>query len=307
MNYPKPILYLSKDEKYGPMDVNEYMSFCSLKDERDDSTLLSMPLTDASLDNVMSGSDSVYFYMTPENKEDTYKGSLDDATTTVYYRVHQEGEYTRVLYSFFFPYNSGYNIPVIGLKGEHEADWEHVSFYYKDNRLIKARYSAHGEMEGQWLTSDELEYDNGRPIIYFATGSHACFQSEETWFRVYGLANDNTSRGKQWNPSKWIEMPDDVNTSREKGLSWLYFRGSFGKDGISSPRTREWWSREPEHDATFLNRALRIHEIADAIEDITDDAQREFERIQQEAQKAFLEKQRAANKKIMNFRRMVFK
>jgi hypothetical protein len=305
MKYPRPILYLSSDEKYGPMDVNHYMDLCCLKDKRTHETLVDFPLSDKSLEQFSrTHKDSRYHYMTPMNKDIAYKGT-DNAS--VYYRVHEEGEYTRVLYSFFFPYNSGYDIPLIGLKGEHEADWEHVSFYYKGDQLIKARYSAHGDMEGQWLTSDELEYRNGRPVIYFATGSHACFQSEETWFRVYGLANDITDRGREWVPSHWVEMPETEEESLEHNLYWLYFKGHFGKDGISSPRSRDWWSREPEHDANFLHRALRIHEIEDVVSDIKEDAKKEIDRLSRDTRERLSQSRREAHKKIMNFRRMVFK
>jgi hypothetical protein len=333
LNQLCPVFYLHSKEAYFPTSVPRYTKRCQLQHQTTGEEIFALPpLTSPNFQSsynirgrkFYTNKDGRYFITPPtDNKAAVWRLETADTfrRSHIYGRITQVDGYYRVLYSFYFPYNEGYIVPIIQKKddldlpaqdinipfvknkyewrveGTHEADWEHVAFYYdiEDLKLVKARYSAHGPTEGHWIHGDELEIEDGRPVVYIARRSHACYHIGKTWFRVYGFANDECDKGHRWEPYV-LDMPESINDGKlEEEINktclyelstrhpdiptlamehlthewgWLYFRGGFGNDGIGSPYYRDWWNKDPDMSvqSSFAIRFLRKNEVREKLD-----------------------------------------
>ena len=305
-----PIFYFHSKETYFSIDVNEYIKYTQLRHKRQNKKvpLKRPPLKytdfiepiEYDFTKTSSPLEDTEFYISPikRYKQQIYKGAPPNKLNDVpiYARLTQTDKYYRVLYTFFCPYNEGYKVPSLNTinegkftkqTGHHEADWEHVIFYYDKNtfELSKARYSAHGKYEGNWLTPEELEFDKqtNKPIVYISHKSHACYPTAGNWARVYGFANDYCDRGYRWEPRvlilpetykeslQWskgeniIQKNTPSRTNNKLIWTWTFYRGQFGNDGVTSPCTRDWWNKDVDEDidTNVSIRFFRILELRD--------------------------------------------
>lgn len=96
-------------------------------------------------------------------------------------RVLRDQGWVILQYWFFYFFNSWRS----GFHGvnDHEADWEMVSVYLyeADGRLIPewAAYASHDfrgdDMRRRWDDREELDLEDGHPIVYAGAGSHASY------------------------------------------------------------------------------------------------------------------------------------
>lgn len=77
--------------------------------------------------------------------------------------------------------------------GYHPHDIEHVSLYAREGKVKYVYFAAHSTGQGCWVPWSECKRNEGRLVIYVARGSHACYPHPETYWRVFGLANDACS------------------------------------------------------------------------------------------------------------------
>lgn len=101
-----------------------------------------------------------------------------------------------------------YDNPAIGLGwqlfptskclGYHLGDIERLGFLMQNNQIRFVCFKAHGRGQEMWLPWDQCEKTiTGDLIAYVARGSHAFYPTGETYWRVWGLANDHCSpRGR---------------------------------------------------------------------------------------------------------------
>ena len=140
-----------------------------------------------------------------------------------------------ITYMFLFAWNDGYTL----LKeGEHEADAEHITIEFDEyGRKPEALYySAHGRKEGVWLDLKDIEWDGTHPIAYCAKVSHALYNKPGTYVRIYGLANDVTSKGLYWKPKIMRIFEEDDNRYSPLTMAWVYWPGNYGPRGISAAK-----------------------------------------------------------------------
>ena len=124
-------------------------------------------------------------------------------------------EYLMSTYSFYFNNNyavgCGHSLcPANSYLGFHEHDIEHVSIYSWTGVPVMVYFSAHGRGQGMWKQWDKCEKDkDGRLVVYIARNSHACYPEPKTYWRVFGLANDEcSSKGKQVTPTTFYKSFD---------------------------------------------------------------------------------------------------
>ncbi len=92
--------------------------------------------------------------------------------------------------------------------GNHAGDWESFIIIFEVRQensglLIKPRYyytSAHHG--GSWHCAKDMTFENGRPLLYSALGTHATFTRPGThWI---GLYPDETGSSKPWETWKFL-------------------------------------------------------------------------------------------------------
>lgn len=79
--------------------------------------------------------------------------------------------------------------------GYHPNDIEYVTLYLLDNEVIFVYFSAHSSKQGMFVLWKDCEktIDN-ELIIYVALNSHANYPKPNTYWRIFGLANDYCSK-----------------------------------------------------------------------------------------------------------------
>lgn len=111
-----------------------------------------------------------------------YHRQLAASEKYVYYgRVVRQGGWTILQYWFFYYYNSWRS----GFRGvnDHESDWEMILVYlYEEDGVLKpewAGYASHDfhgdDLRRRWDDREELELENGHPVVYAGAGSHASY------------------------------------------------------------------------------------------------------------------------------------
>jgi hypothetical protein len=112
-----------------------------------------------------------------------YYAMFKENPAYIYYgRVVRHNGWTVLQYWFFFYFNSWRS----GFHGvnDHESDWECINVYLyegNDGQLIPewAAYASHDfkgdDLRRRWDDQDELNIEDGHPVIYAGAGSHASY------------------------------------------------------------------------------------------------------------------------------------
>lgn len=175
-----------------------------------------------------------------------------------------------IQYWFFYAFN--------GREGRHithEGDWEHVTVRISNARepsLLSAYISAHGTESGVWAmparvsppqflgSRPELRLaPSGRPIIYSALGSHACYPGPGAFARGRIKSRDRTADGGPvWDTAHDLVLVE-INGRRPAGDEdehrWLDYPGRWGAirklawpfatSGPLGPSHQASWRAEP--------------------------------------------------------------
>jgi len=169
--------------------------------------------------------------------------------------------YIDIIYIFNYYYNNSYKFLYMYVGGEHQADLEHIRIritndnYYnieKPYEVLSIYYSAHSTDQGRWEKIKNIEWYkgiiNGQPIIYVAKGSHANYPHPGTWHRIFGFANDKTSKKYAiiWKPETVINLRENNNL--------MSYQGDMGNNGVHD-LNRDWINAPPSNTyASFCYR-----------------------------------------------------
>ncbi|MGB5637440.1 MAG: hypothetical protein WBM44_17075 [Waterburya sp.] len=124
-------------------------------------------------------------------------------------------------YWFFF----GYNPSQVVIDISHQGDWEDFTAVTKNDRLIGAYLSAHGDRP--YYPRNKLEMDGERVKVYCAKGSHALYPRAGSFG---ALRTDKTaSGGYSWDTS--------LNVQSLSSQPWRDYAGAWGEVGELSATT----------------------------------------------------------------------
>lgn len=293
----EPILYLypkdEDDEEYLPMDVEDYVRECSLRDatwEWDDIVLKEGTIGLSDLGTNPNHSDGNKYLKFVENSDkpdfrdvlDTVNNGekirefaaaawqeyapIKDHKIKYYGRQISDDGYIVLQYWFFYAYNSwgkydaGFNV--------HEGDWECIAIFLHLGTLqpLYVAYSAHydsGEkIRRQWSDMEDGKNRIGNhPIVYVALGSHAnYFDSGVHDIEVFGFpfADNTFPNGRHIGPGQEKEcIPWNTPFILEDETHQLPLWASSyqGKWGIDSfnPGKSGWGFDGPRFPASQLD------------------------------------------------------
>ncbi len=252
-----PVLYLSKKEAYFPISIENYVlnPETSMVDFKTGTVII--PPGEITMDRIYkegkeTNNTNENYFKAPEcvkfgNNPVLHQDSEGNLTTPVY-AIVVSGKVDGVdkifiHYIFFYGYNGAYRIAPIGFHikdvGAHEADIEHVTVQVDETTktIDRVYFSAHSD-EGGWHSDNAFE--GTHPVIYVARGSHANYPKKGIYVRIFGFANDVTQHGMRWTPQivrLYLQNDERFNPHT---MGWMYHRGTYGKDAVSSLSTRDW-------------------------------------------------------------------
>lgn len=260
-----PIIYLHSQEKYFPSSVDYYLENSKLveisngvktiKDEnpsqRDIYNFCLNSLDTLNKNIYLDIPKSNIFGENPQKKSIPIYAYIDKKQST-------DNE-LHLVYVMFYPYNGEFKILGLEDKGTHFGDIEHITIVLTRNnsenankpvyKLDKIFFGAHGDLDGRWVNAENVEFENDKPVIYAAYHSHATYPKAGSYFRIYGLANDNTDKGVRWVPSVQRIYTKDEEAFNPDTMGWVYFCGLWGEDGINSLRHKTFFEKgEPKQE-----------------------------------------------------------
>jgi len=227
-----PVLYFAEGEPFFPIDVQSFLDHSKLMKQSvffifDGEIEDSGPL----LEKMSKYNDkSCYLKIDRglfDSIEDKYNKIKDKYRVTVYanaFKVQREEKPVYILqYWFFYWASCAGNTGFVW----HECDWEMVMFYLDENfRPERAGYSQHynGEVK-KW---EDIEKEDGHPVVYAAYGSHGSYFNKGK-FRAYydnnrkmPLGSDLCAGGIKLDPSNYTITPIDGS------VAWINFKGYWG-------------------------------------------------------------------------------
>jgi len=172
----------------------------------------------------------------------------------VYAHISTEPGFSEIAvqYFFFFYFNNFLN--------KHEGDWEKIQLVFPGPTVedaltqepIRVAYSGHAGGERADWDNNKLEKDDGRPVVYTATGSNASYYQEG---RYLGVARDGTVFGCEQTigPHRRVDpevqlLPHEV-TDPNSEFAWITYEGLWGEydsnklfRGISGPNKAQPWN-----------------------------------------------------------------
>jgi hypothetical protein len=165
-----PVLHLAAAEHYRPLAMQDYVAQASLRTgtpprgklAQPAPTLLTLPTgTGASYLDVRGAEPYLHASRYPTVEQQL---ELARPRPTVYWRIARQASTgtTAIEYWFLYLYND--------FADKHEADWEGVTVFVKDDSPIGSAYSQHqGRSWAPWPASATDDH----PVVYVAAGSHA--------------------------------------------------------------------------------------------------------------------------------------
>ena len=210
-------IQFSDREKYFPTSIQEYIKSCHLEDISGNVIKKVGQITKRDLKTAKE-TDRLGL---DKSKRAGFKNNLELAPIyrTINEIVYNGKRFQDHVYLIFYNFNGTSHI--------HDFDCEFVTVRYDSQKKIKGMFlSQHGD--APFYKEANLKKANGKYIIYAANESHANYPTSGTQTRFFGFGNDiSNSRGKLWEPTKLIEIPNDMSDLPEE-LEYLLFKGKRG-------------------------------------------------------------------------------
>lgn len=179
----------------------------------------------------------------------SYNRDVDNnLITPVSLKITQDDNYVWLRYLLLYGFNGPYtSTKAVGFNA-HIADLEHVSVVISKNTgmIEKIYFGSHGSSEGMWLQANnkDITYEGTHPVVFVAYSGHGNYPRRGTYLRVFGFANDITDQGIRWLPRlQLIFDRDDVRYNPDT-MSWIYFPGAYGSQGVTAAAYQNWWHAE---------------------------------------------------------------
>lgn len=257
-----PKLAFHEREDYVPMSTTDFVEASALwtKDGVDTQLYNATELDTVVFESVVAGEDTGDFYLAFSNPDSAKsidlaaaKAKYDalGATTTVYYRRMDDGDYTVLQYWYFYAMN---NWKEYGGLNNHEGDWESV-FVFLDKETKEPKYVAysshHNDGDNAWNVaqydsvrrswgSSEVVREDDTVTSFVALGSHANYPNNGDGSHRAGTKEDETSEGglvintSEYLAGNQIET-DDPFWMQYEGLWGADTFGALGGDGPQGP------------------------------------------------------------------------
>jgi hypothetical protein len=188
---------------------------------------------------------------------------------TVYAHTLQEAGHPDqyvLQYWFWWYYNDWGNT--------HEGDWEHIQIVFPASSAEEALqvdptsvgYSQHEGGERADWTSDKLEREGSRIVVYPSAGSHASYFNAALYLGRNGNegfgCDDTGGEAVRMDPDI-VLLPDSVD-DRDDPLAWLAFDGRWGErergpfNGPTGPADKGRWERPIEWQDNLRSSSVVI-------------------------------------------------
>ena len=273
LNHFIPVLYIHPQELTSPMSIEDYIYNCELciggTKKKIQKNIFCKPTIIRENKEIIIEKNEIKLplqnkYNIIPNKylnycgKDYFPNPSIINLVPVYGIIKYYKDYIDIIYIFNYYYNNPYKFFGIYVGGEHQADLEHIRIritndnFYNNNLPYKVNsiyYSAHSTDQGRWEKLKNIEWynniPNGQPVIYVAKGSHANYPKPGTWFRIFGFANDKTTKKKaiKWMPYTVINLNHNTDI--------MSYQGDMGNDGVNSIN-RDWGDSPPEDTYSTL-------------------------------------------------------
>lgn len=257
-----PEVRFHTDEKYFPMDVNEFLKFVDL---RDNGAKVIIPKGQVTGQKLAAYSAPQYtnYYLGFADK--SMKGGVKpDQNKLVHSPLYANfiplADGALIQYLFFFPFNGAFQIgelPVgfdkvintvtkTGNIGEHEGDWEHVNVLLKGPTpdmltLQDVYYARHRASKDGSFDKPELS-EGTHPVVYSSKWGHASHYKHRDRQADQDATSPNGPRWRGWEDVQYVGTKEHPTPGHE----WLSFAGHFGgtdggKESPDSPASQGWW------------------------------------------------------------------
>lgn len=256
-NYP--VLSFHSKEDYKPYNVEDYMHYTSLKNDKNnvevENSIKYMKQYNI-LSPLDSNKDDENWYMNQNypkhgtvHKNTVRKGDFNKKKAYVHIKtgVSQSPSVVNVQYWIFYGYNNRVDaIPVLGIDvGSHEADWEYVTMRIdtQNGKIGKIYGSQHSG--GDWYNLSELDTFNGHSVLYVSRGGHANYGNTAFHFNPLPLTDVLDKSGFKWELKEDFEIVAFDHYIID-GYEWMKFKGNWGANGVGSPGIKEEWLNRDE-------------------------------------------------------------
>ena len=247
-----PWFQFHENERYFPMTLADYMQQCDVVQAAAPVGVVAYkgPLTSALLDQLCNQQPP--WTATPY----TFNLALREGTNnplvqqppprpTPMMPVHVVETATHVLiqYLMFYAYNGPSLLMHRLWAGAHEADLESVrARVNRQSGLLEGYYLSH-HGDSTFVTVDQLDQVEGRPVIYVAQNSHAHYPlGRHAYRRHYGCCYDYTGQGLRWRPEQLVRWVDpDTPGYDPVTMGHLRWRGYLGRTHVAAFRLHDWW------------------------------------------------------------------
>ncbi len=239
-----PNLYMHKEEKYRPMNVD-----CVLKESlllKNVRLLFFNPIISSEPDtNTLAQYSNPGYYLQYDRQlfdsiHKKYKNVAENCTTTVYgtaFKLEYRDRTTFIIqYWFLFWASSGFMPRVTW----HEMDWEMVMFEVDENaQLLRAGYSQN--YYGRVMGPGQIQYTDDHPDVFISLNDHNMYAREGV-YRSYLDKNMRFQFGKNI-CSAGVHIPYHRYQLKviDRHTPWVTFQGYWGRPvttWLQGPRYR---------------------------------------------------------------------
>lgn len=254
----RPIIYFHRKEKNFLSSIEYYLEDSDLKIDND--FVLYAP-TQEQLYNFSKQEDEITRARICRRSKFRRRGQPNNPVCYAYVKEYDTNpDHFYITYVFFYCYNSNFKILHLIPVGGHEADIEHftIEFNKLTRQITRYYFGAHGFEDGGWYFPNEVEFEDGRPVVYVSKISHGCYVKPGIIPRNYYFANDWTRKDIRFDP-RVIYIRDEKEKGFDINQSWIYYRGRMASNGIWSVSSQQWWNEIENHNhrPKFAGRFLK--------------------------------------------------
>jgi len=265
-----PVLYFHSNEKYFPCSIDWLLQYSTLVDFNT-KTRISKP-TQKDLYDISKKYD---FKRVGEGEvilsfnEDVFRGQQPLTDVPCYVITREQNNNIYITYIFLYPFNGSYEIAGLVGVGHHPGDIEHltVECNKEDGKIKRVFFGAHGSKDGRWVSSNDVEYENGHIVAYVAYSGHGMYNKSGQSFRFGGFANDHLEKSLRWEPKTSIIYNKDDPKFDPNTMGWVAFNFRIGggsdkmnTDGIMGLPDKPWFVYGDNIDESYYSPPKVINE-----------------------------------------------